>query len=49
MGVRGLHIYGGALICCIGLGLWYYPLGIATGGAVLLWLGLFWVKAPPTE
>lgn len=42
--IRGFHVYGGAILGCFGLSLVYPPMGVAFGGAFLVWLGLTWVK-----
>ncbi len=44
MNVRGLHVYGGAIIACFGLSLVHTSLGFIGGGAFLVWLGLNWIK-----
>lgn len=41
---RLAHVYGGAALAAFGLSFVYWPIGIALGGAFLVYLGLTWVK-----
>lgn len=42
--IRAAHIYGGGILLAVGVSLIVPGLGIALGGALLIWLGLSWVK-----
>ena len=42
--IRGVHVYGGALLVGVGLSFYDPWVGLAGGGAILLWLGLKWVR-----
>ena len=44
MSARDMHVYGGLALCVFGLCSVYLPLGIALGGAFLVYLGLTWVR-----
>ena len=44
MSARGVHLYGGGILAAFGLSLVSQGLGIAFGGAFLIWLGLTQVK-----
>ena len=41
---RFVHVYGGGTVCSIGLALVHPGVGLAVGGAFLVYLGLTWVK-----
>jgi hypothetical protein len=38
--LRDLHVYGGAGLVALGLGIVHIGLGLAVGGAILLYLGM---------
>lgn len=42
--IRGLHVYGGAIVVGFGLSLVYPPAGVVFGGAFAIWIGLYWVQ-----
>jgi hypothetical protein len=40
--VRDLHLYGGALLFCLGLWFWDWRVAVSTFGAFLLLFGRAW-------
>jgi hypothetical protein len=38
--LRDAHVYGGAAMVALGLGLWHFSLGLVAMGSILVYLGL---------